>query len=302
LNYNQGNTLELDIKEKWGIEGFDAVIGNPPYNSSGNTGTGNTIWQAFTKISLHKLLKTNGYLLFVHPSGWRKPNTKRCKFYGLFKLMCKDNEMLYLSIHGIKDGKKTFKCGTKYDWYLIKKNNNNNKTLIRDQENNMIHINLNKLNWLPNYNIKNVIKLTDNTNTNIHNLKVIMDSSYNATREHVVNKQNDEYKYPLIHSTPIRNIRYKYSNINNKGHFGVKKVIFGEAGINHVIVDIEGKYGMTQGAIGIIIINKDEGENIKKALLSDKFKSVLKACMWGNYRIDRNLFTYFKKDFWKQFI
>ena len=302
LNYNQGNTLELDIKEKWGIEGFDAVIGNPPYNSSGNTGTGNTIWQAFTKISLHKLLKTNGYLLFVHPSGWRKPNTKRCKFYGLFKLMCKDNEMLYLSIHGIKDGKKTFKCGTKYDWYLIKKNNNNNKTLIRDQENNMIHINLNKLNWLPNYNIKNVIKLTDNTNTNIHNLKVIMDSSYNASRDHVVNKQNDEYKYPLIHSTPIRNIRYKYSNINNKGHFGVKKVIFGEAGINHVIVDIEGKYGMTQGAIGIIIINKDEGENIKKALLSDKFKSVLKACMWGNFRIDWNLFTYFKKDFWKEFI
>jgi len=129
-----------------------------------------------------------------------------------------------------------------------------------------------------------------------------MDSSYNATRDHVVNKQNDEYKYPLIHSTPIRNIRYKYSNINNKGHFGVKKVIFGEAGINHVIVDIEGKYGMTQGAIGIIIINKDEGENIKKALLSDKFKSVLKACMWGNFRIDWNLFTYFKKDFWKQFI
>ena len=32
LNYNEGNTLELDIKEKWDIEGFDAVIGNPPYN------------------------------------------------------------------------------------------------------------------------------------------------------------------------------------------------------------------------------------------------------------------------------
>jgi len=59
---------------------------------------------------------------------------------------------------------------------------------------------------------------------------------------------------------------------------------------------------MTQGAIGIIIINKDEGENIKKALLSDKFKSVLKACRWGNFRIDWKLFTYFKKDFWKEFI
>ena len=129
-----------------------------------------------------------------------------------------------------------------------------------------------------------------------------MDSSYHATRKYVNNKQNNEYKYPLIHSTPISNIRYKYSNINNKGHFGVKKVIFGEAGINHVIVDIEGKYGMTQGAMGIIIIDKEQGKNIKKALLSDKFNSVLKSCMWGNFRIDWRLFTYFKKDFYKEFI
>ena len=33
LNYNEGNTLELDIKEKWDIEGLDAVIGNPPYQN-----------------------------------------------------------------------------------------------------------------------------------------------------------------------------------------------------------------------------------------------------------------------------
>jgi hypothetical protein len=33
LNYNEGNTLELDIKEKWDIDGFDAVIGNPPYQN-----------------------------------------------------------------------------------------------------------------------------------------------------------------------------------------------------------------------------------------------------------------------------
>jgi type I restriction-modification system DNA methylase subunit len=38
LNYNEGNTLELDIKEKWDIEGFDTVIGNPPYNAYGDTG------------------------------------------------------------------------------------------------------------------------------------------------------------------------------------------------------------------------------------------------------------------------
>ena len=214
--------------------------------------------------------------------------------------MCKDNEMIYLSIHGIKDGQQTFKCGTKYDWYLIKNNNNNsNTTQIRDEEGIMIEINLNKLDWLPNYNMINIIGLIDNDHKN--NLEIVMDSTYHAIRKYVSDEQNDEYNYPLIHSTPMRGIRYKYSKINDKGHFGTKKVIFGESGINHVIVDIEGKYGMTQGAMGIVIDDQDEGEKLKKALLSDKFKSVLKSCIWGNFRIDSKLFTYFKKDFWKEF-
>ena len=54
LNYNEGNTLELNIKEKWNIEGFDAVIGNPPYqNSNNNKGTGNILWNLFVEKSLN---------------------------------------------------------------------------------------------------------------------------------------------------------------------------------------------------------------------------------------------------------
>ena len=97
-----GDTLQIDINEKWGIKGFDAVVGNPPYNSSGNTATGNTIWQNFTKKSIQEWLIQGGYLLFVHPPGWRKPNTERGKFYGLFDLMTKENQMLYLEIHDSK--------------------------------------------------------------------------------------------------------------------------------------------------------------------------------------------------------
>jgi hypothetical protein len=300
LNYKEENTLELDIQEKWDIDGFNAVIGNPPYNSYGDTGTGNTIWQDFTKISLNKFIRKDGYLLYVHPPGWRKPCYKKSQLDGLFKLMCKDNEMVYLSIHGIKDGQQTFKCGTKYDWYLIIKNNLNKETIIRDEEGNIIQYNLNNLEWLPNCNIKNIMKLISYDLNN--NLKVIMDSSYHATRKHVNNIKTEEFKYPCIHSTPKNYIRYKYSNINNKGHFGISKIIFGEAGINHVIIDIDGNYGMTQGAIAILINNKDEANNIKNVLLSDKFNSILKSCMWGNFRIDWRFFTYLKTDFWKEFI
>ena len=82
-------------------------------------------------MSLETLLKKDGYLVFVHPSGWRKPNTKRGKFYGLYNLMCIENQMIYLEIHGIKDGKKTFDCGTRYDFYVIKKQACNKKTIVR---------------------------------------------------------------------------------------------------------------------------------------------------------------------------
>ena len=77
MNYNKGNTLELDIKKAWKIDGFDAVIGNPPYNdNSGNKGKGHTLWDKFTLVSINTWLKTNGYLVYVHPRSWRQINHK----------------------------------------------------------------------------------------------------------------------------------------------------------------------------------------------------------------------------------
>jgi hypothetical protein len=93
-----------------------------------------------------------------------------------------------------------------------------------------------------------------------------------------------------------------YSSVKNKGHFGVSKIIFGESGINNIIIDITGKYGLTQEAIGIKIKNFKEGTEFKKALESNKFKNVLIACSWSNFRIDWRLFTYFKEDFYKYFL
>jgi hypothetical protein len=126
-----------------------------------------------------------------------------------------------------------------------------------------------------------------------------MNSSYHAIRKYVNDTQDNEFKYPLIHSTPKKGIRYKYSNINNKGHFGVSKIIFGESGINHVIIDIEGKYGMTQGSMGIKICDIKEGNNIKNALLSNNFKIILKSLIFGNFRINNNIFRNLDRDFWK---
>jgi hypothetical protein len=301
INYNEGDTLNLNIKEKWNIKGFDMVIGNPPYNSSGNTGTGNTIWQDFTKLSLNKWILKNGYLVYVHPPGWRKPNTEKGKYYGLYELMTKKNQMIYLSIHDIKDGLKTFKCGTRYDWYIIEKRINYKNTIINDEKGVLLEIDMNKFDWLPNYNINIIEKII--TNNNSEKCEIIYNrSNYGSDKKNTSNKKNNEYKFPIVHTIPLSGVRYIYSNSNLNGHFHISKVIFGDNGLNDVIIDMEGEYGMSENSMAIKVDDIEEAQNIKKCLLSNNFKNFIKSCIIGNFRIDWRLFTYFRKDFWKEFI
>ena len=56
LKYSIGNTLELNIKRKWDVDIFDAIIGNPPYNKN--------LYKKFTEYSLN----ITKFLLFVIPS------------------------------------------------------------------------------------------------------------------------------------------------------------------------------------------------------------------------------------------
>ena len=298
LNVYCGDTLKLDTKKEWGIDKFDVIIGNPPYNS-GNTGTGNTIWQHFTKLCINDLLKKNGYLSFIHPPGWRKPTTKKGKYIGLYDSMVKDNQLLYLSIHGIKDGKKTFDCGTRYDWYILKKTPNFKHTEINDEEGICCKIDMTNLSWLPNSKIEiitNLLAINDKKCSVIYNR-----SNYGSDAKCTSRIETDEFKYKVIHTIPITGVRYLYSNTNTKGHFGVKKVIFGDSGFNDVIIDMNGEYGMSEHSIGIKVENMKEAIDVKNALMSDEFKATIKSCMWSTYRIDWRLFSYLKNDFWKQF-
>ena len=302
FNAYTGDTLKVDITKQLKITGFDAVIGNPPYNSSGDTSTGNTIWQDFTKKSLNIWLVSNGYLLFVHPPGWRKPNTERGKFTKMFELMTKQNQMLYLEMHGIKDGQKVFNKGTRYDVYLIEKKSQYKNTNIVEEDGKYIEINLTGLSWLPNSNILEINNIL--AKNDYERCSIMYDrSAYGADKkDRVSSKETSEFKYPCVHSTPKAGIRYMYSKVNDRGHFGVSKVIFGESGIYKPIIDMEGKYGMTHGAMAIQVDNLEEATCISKVIESDKFDKIIQSCIFSSFRIDWNIFKEFKKDFWKEFI
>ena len=301
FNTYTGDTLELNIKDKWLIEGFDAVIGNPPYNSSGDTATGNTIWQDFTKQAINKWIIPKGYLLFVHPPGWRKPNTVRGKFTKMFELMTRENQLLYLEIHGIKDGQKVFNCGTRFDWYLIEKTNQYKNAIIVDEDGKLNDINLSELYWLPNSNILKINKILAKNDGERCPIIQSM-SAYEPRKKWMSSVQSPEFKYPCVHSTPKAGIRYMYSKVNDRGHFGVSKIIFGDSGIYKPVIDMEGKYGMTQHAMAIQVDNLEEVTCISKVIESDKFNKIIQSCLYSSYAIDWNIFKEFKKDFWKEFI
>ena len=304
----EGDKYKLNIEQKdflqkdpvFGDLKFDLIIGNPPFSAhkaSDSQSASNVIWNKFVIYSLD-LLKDDGYLSFIHPPGWRKPDTEesKSKTKGLFDLMTKINTMIYLEMHSQKDGSRVFEAGTKYDWYIIRKGNQDSKLALIDYLKKIpYHINIHKYDWLPNHSLIKVKSLVGNPSC-----KVLYDrTSYGSDKQWVSSIKDKTYKYPLIHTTPMDGIRYMYSSTNKNGLFGVPKIIFGDSGINNVIVDFDGKYGMTGHSIGIQIKTEIEGNVIKDYLLGKEFQDILEACMWGNYGIDWRLFASFRDKFWE---
>ncbi len=297
LNLYEGDSLKLDIQKEFNLKNFDIIVGNPPYNASGKKASGNTIWQNFVITSL-KLLNSEGHLCFIHPNGWRKPNTEKGKFFGLFEKLSKDNTIIYLEIHDTKDGMKQFKCGTRYDWYILnKKKNENYKTKIIDQDKISYEIDLSKYNWLANSQLDLIDKLIANNNE--EKCKILQSmSAYEPRKKWISKTETKEFKYPVIHSTPKDKPRLIWSNKNDNGFYGIKKIIFGDSGINNPVIDLEGKYAMSQHAMAITIDSLEEGEKLSNFLCSSMFEKILKSCLWSSFAIEWGMFKDFKKDFY----
>jgi len=61
-----GDTLKMDIGKQWNLKGFDAVIGNPPYNKERKNTSASPLYHLF----IDKYIDLTQYLLFVVPSRW----------------------------------------------------------------------------------------------------------------------------------------------------------------------------------------------------------------------------------------
>lgn len=294
LNNHEGNSLELNTEEKWGIKKFDVVIGNPPYNKpkdgilTGGYG-GRSLWDVFVVKSLNEWAVEGGYLVFIHPPSWRKPE------HYLWDVLGK-KQILYLKTFTEENSKKIFGCSTIVDYYVLKNTSIYTETAIDGQDGKTYSINLNDWNFLPS-GAFDTIRAILGKNDVLYSRTI-----YGTDKKNITKTETDTNNLPVVHNmTKKDGVGFVYSS-ENKGHFGEPKVILSFGRHQYPYNDFKGEYGMSQICYGLKINSKKEGDNIVEAINSDKFKEIIKYTKWSTFQTDWRMFKNFKPDFWKLFI
>lgn len=109
-----GNFLEMDVLSAFKVDKIDIIIGNPPYNENGTGKGGGVLWVQFVHKSFD-LLQKDGYLSFIHPTGWRKPVGERASAGDIWDRFRKHN-LLFLKISDVK-----IKYFPRVDHYVVQK-------------------------------------------------------------------------------------------------------------------------------------------------------------------------------------
>jgi hypothetical protein len=280
LNYNEGNTKELDITKttkNWkGIDKFDLHVCNPPYedNSSGKRKALNhNLWSEFLNWSYERL-NENGLLLYITPTSWMSPTSKN-------KDIFYNNHIIYLNIN---ECKKYFNVGSTFSYYVIKKTNVIGNTLVVCKYNKKIYksvCNLNGMEYLPNYTTNETINIIKKFMNN-ELPKVSFHTScelHNTTHKNKLNdNKKDDYIYPVRHTTK-RDIRY--SKIKHTKQDETKILLNLSGNLNPIYDD--GTMGFTQAQM-YLLTDKKEYVNIINSKL---YKFVFAICKWSGFNIEK---------------
>jgi hypothetical protein len=295
FNNYTGDSLELNIKDKWNVNGFDMICGNPPYDVPVGPRKTQPIWNLFVKKFIDNL-NENGYLLFVNPSGWRSPDGIFRDVYD--KIMSKN--LIYINMNDFKKGSEVFGVGTNFDYYLLQNNNLKSIVKIIDIYNKEYNINLHNWSFIPSGCFEVYIKVLAFDGE--ERVQILHDySSYETRKKWMSKEKTSEYKYPCCYTITTKDgINLLYSS-EKKGHFDIPKVIWSNGLGTYPVIDENGDYGLTQFSYAIID-NKNNLKHIKNALDNKSFIKLMEYVKFTNNKYNYKVIALFKKDFWKQFI
>lgn len=168
-------------------------------------------------------------------------------------------------------------------------------------------VDISKMEIIPNGMFKEFEKLFAKEGEEKVNILYSSSDYGNYKKEQMSKEQTDEHKYPCIYYTyKDGSCKLFYSNTNQKGHFGIPKVIWSVGSATTPFLDERGEFGVMNFASAII----DEPKNlpfIQKAMLNPEFKKLMTfsdgvtGTGKGNV-YNRKMIALFRKDFWKEFV
>lgn len=320
-----GTNQENPTKQAWTEMKFKVVSGNFPYQDQQNINTtrggGTTLWDKFVNNAIKKWLKEDGFLATPHPAGWRN---YKGDYISTRETLLKNNRMIWLSIYSQEETKKLFGVDIRVDAYVVQKNTTGTTT-IRCEDGTIIEKDLNDYKFIPNSNFELYEKYiakdeeetadvmysrsaygSDKTWVSKAKTEVLYSpSAYESRKDWISQEQDEVFKYPVIHSLRKNDEHYiLWSSRNDKGHFGIPKVIFG-VGNTPVLVDKIGEYGLSQHTRGIVD-DPENLDNIAKALESKRFLDFMQSFLLvaGKHPDIRNkdAIALLRKDFWRDFV
>lgn len=283
-----------DLLRHFGVNRFHVVMGNPPFNTQRMTkGQTGTLWDKFILSSLPRLAPT-GFLAFITPQLWRKPEHK------LYPIMTRDHHLRYLRIMGERETLREFHVGSRVDLYLLTQpTSGTDVSSIVDELGELNEINVREFPFLPNYMLSQIRGILTDVS---HGIRVIHDRTmYGHDKRNVSRTKDATFTLPVMNSMTLKGNALLYADAD-KGHFGVPKVILSVGRNQYPYNDFKGEYGLSDSVFGIPIQSNEEGEQIVQAINSDMFKNILKATKWGTYQTEHRMFKYIRPDFWKQFV
>ena len=298
FNFHTGDTLALNVADKWNIVGFNAIIGNPPYQTANATGD-NKLYLEFIKYSL-SVLKKNDYLLFVTPTNIKNYITNKDKNR---KYIDNFYEIVYLSLN---TANKHFKGISTYFAYFLIKNNivSSCKTKVEFLRNKQIEtdeIVVYEKQELPlclsNVDF-NILNKCSNILSKIHTTFDIKKATYNINNKqtlqrirltHIANgdisrKMVDCYKYPIIDkinkSKPFPGDVYYNKTLMND--HGKSKIIMCTGGYLMPSYDEFGLYNLSDNMIYMLCDTKEQYDGFVKLVNSKLIKYINLITMTDN--------------------
>lgn len=295
LNFYQGNYIEADLLTMWNLEGFDAVIGNPPYERTNSTGD-NKFYLEFIKKSLTEI-KRGGYLLFITPINVKNYITNQEKNRSYFSEFYK---IKYLSINTANHHFSTI--GMFFSYFLIEKTpvescisdveylrgkniDSLERSTIKIREGDFIPLRLSKGDYKLIGKVSNLLGKEEN-----HEVFDIKKAVYerNGKRsfqriraEHykkgqVSKKLTDEFKYSIIDKI-TKTKPFPGVVVYNKEEMidrGSPKVVMCTGGYLSPSYDFDGRYNLSDNMIYILVDTKEEFLGMK-VLIESKLVAYL---------------------------